>query len=51
MLPRAAALGDQAAARAQRRAQAPKERVVVEDPVEDRGREDHVDRLLELAAR
>ena len=45
---RAAALGDQPAARLQRGVQAGEERVVVGDPVERRGREDRVDRLGEL---
>ena len=47
-LPCSAALGDEPAAGPQRRVQAREERVVVEDPVEGRGREDQVDRLVEL---
>ena len=48
MLPCAAALGDQPPARAQRRVEAREEALVVGDPVEDGGREDGVDRLVEL---
>ena len=44
----AAALGDQAAARPQRRAQAPEEPLVVEDPVEDAFEKIDVHRLVEL---
>ena len=44
----AAALGDEPAARPQRRVQPLEQPVVVGDPVERRGREDRVDRLVQL---